>query len=342
MNLNIRNIVNCFLLIVPFSLSLWQFYLITILYIKKIFLLNKIDLLFIILLIPLLTYKFFIYDLYEFFEFMRINYSFFIFYLVFKNVNLNIKHISIILILIHVSEIIAISLNFYDKTTLFGFSDTGFSLGEFKKGEGQDFMFRRPEGIFTNSTQSSVFYFIIFLMTDKKLLKYLLACCVITFFSGTGIIILVSTIFLDKKHLVIKLFGLIIFSIFSLFINKISLEYILYNINYKYELLLTNLKSMNTFNLITGLDKVSYATDFGFEFFLQGYGIYGTLTLLIFVLLNVSKKNNIYLFYILVGSIVHYPLISKALGALLFGYILSMKKEYNLRLNSKLRISEDP
>ena len=179
-------------------------------------------------------------------------------------------------------------------------------------------------------------------MTDKKLLKYLLACCVITFFSGTGIIILVSTIFLDKKHLVIKLFGLIIFSIFSLFINKISLEYILYNINYKYELLLTNLKSMNTFNLITGLDKVSYATDFGFEFFLQGYGIYGTLTLLIFVLLNVSKKNNIYLFYILVGSIVHYPLISKALGALLFGYILSMKKEYNLRLNSKLRISEDP
>ena len=178
---SVNSFFNLFLFISPISVSLWQFYLIPILFIKKILKIDRIVVFFIFLMLPVIIYKLINLNTIQSIEYLRIYYSFIVFYLLFKNVYINFNIVSLILIFIHCCEVLFLILGISDKNTLFGFSTYGFTFFNYE--------ISRPVGIFTNSTMSSAFYFIVFLLTKNTILKILMIICTLTFFSGTTFVI---------------------------------------------------------------------------------------------------------------------------------------------------------
>jgi hypothetical protein len=310
-----------FIVTTPFTVSLWQFYLLIILRLKKIFIFNNSDIYFMIFIIPYLYYKYTLFGLYVY-EYIRIYFAFFLFYLIFRHININFNILSKILIVIHVLEIIAITFN-VEPLGLFNIQgvNTGFILF------GEDF--RRPVGIFTNATMSASAYVVILSLTTNKLVRWFMILTIVTYFSGTAIIAL-FIYFISKNFSLTKLLvGLLLFIVLSLksSLNKISVNNIIFNVELKIRIFFDIINNMEMHELLFGSNEQHYLADFGFSLFLSSYGVYGIIVILAFVVSKMNKDNNITILISLFVSFAHYPFTALALGALLLGVILSRNKE---------------
>ena len=285
-----------------------------ILRLKKLFIINRNENLFIILTIIFLYYKYtrigdFIYD------YMMMYFTFILFYLVFRNFRINMNILSIILVLIHYLDVVSVYTSIIVPFGMFIYEKDSFIIfGN---------LIPRPLGIFTNSTMTSVFYFIMITLTPNKMIRLLLMSCVITFFSGTGIIMLFGYIIFLNFSFIKLVIALPIFILASQAIGKISLMYIAYNITSKYELLLNTLSEMKTHELLFGIDRMRTLSDFGFLQFLSAYGICGMLLIGFFFISKINPENRLPLILIIFVSFIHYPFTAYALGSLVLGYVLS-------------------
>ena len=328
MKLNSNQIFCILLIITPFTISLWQFSLLVVAYFNRLFSINKNDCIFILLLTPLFIHKFILLTIYEFANYLYYSFSFLLFYFIFRNIKINFNHISLIMIVFHILELISIYVfNLSGGMTSFTSSNNVFSIfGE---------NFRRPEGIFTNSTQSSIFYIFLFLFSNDKLIKSSLILCIFTFFSGSGIILFVTSVFVTQHIKLIFKLGLVVFALFlSMFINKISYGYILFNLKLKYELLLKYLNSTEIMCFFFGNDVSINFSDFGLIYLLDTYGLYGLIIIIAYSLIIVDKYNYNFLIIFFLSSTIHYPLISKILGSLIFGYLLTLNFKKSIIIKS--------
>lgn len=305
----------------PFSVTLWQFYLLIILRLKKLFIFENSDIYFMLFIIPYLYYKYTLFGLYIY-EYIRIYFAFFLFYLIFKNIRINFNTLSKILIVIHVLELIALTFN-VEPLGLFNFKDGLYSVSLF--GEN----FRRPVGIFTNSTMSAGAYIVILTLTTNKLVRWLMILTIVTYFSGTAIIVL-FIYFIYKNFSLTKLFaGLSLFTLLSInsILDKISFNNLTYNVDYKIKIFFDTINNMQMSELLFGSYEQYYLSDFGFSLFISSYGIYGILVILAFIRSKMNKENHMPILITLIFSFAHYPFTAFAFGALLSGIILSRNKK---------------
>lgn len=304
----------------PFSVSLWQFYLLIFLRLRKLFVFEKKDLYFIIFIIPFIYYKYIHLGL-NIFEYLRIYFAFFLFYLIFKKIIINFNTISKILIVIHVFEIIAITFDVDLGLFNLQSAHTRFSLF------GTDF--RRPVGIFANSGMSAGAYVVILTLTTDKYVRLLMTLTIATFFSGTGIIVLFIYLIYNNFNLTKLFVGLLLFTLLSKsnIINKISDAHIMLLLDQKINFLLDQLNKIEIDELLFGSMQLRHLSDFGIELYLSSYGVYGIIVILAFIGSIINKENHIPILITLILSVIHYPFTAYAFGSMLLGIILSRKKE---------------
>ena len=75
-------------------------------------------------------------------------------------------------------------------------------------------------------------------------------------------------------------------------------------------------------------------SDFGLIYLLDTYGLYGLIIIIAYSLIIVDKYNYNFLIIFFLSSTIHYPLISKILGSLIFGYLLTLNFKKSIIIKS--------
>jgi hypothetical protein len=253
----------------------------------------------------------------DIFEYIRIYFSFYLFYRIFNNVRIDVNILSIILIVIHYLEVACIlfdieligvfNYNYADSVNIFG-SPT-----------------LRPRGIFSNSTMSAGAYIIIMTLCSDKFIRLLLITCIITFLSGTAMIVLVLHYILLPKNYLVKIIGTLLLIILSLtgIFYKLSLKNISYNLKYKYDMFMKMILDMDIQEVIIGSKNLHYINDTGIILFFQGYGVYGLIVMSIFIFSKCNYHNKHSIIILVIISLIHYPFTAYAFGALILGLLLN-------------------
>ena len=307
---------------------------------------------------------------------MKFFFGFLIFLIFLKTININKDFIKILRIVLIVSYVYAffdaVMINLFEMTFLHQEVHTAKFFG----------FYTRPPGIAGNSTISSLYILINFLILKKiYLIKFsklefsLIISSIFILFSSAGFISLLAIIFFiiyDPKKInfyinfIFYSMLLLLFLALSLFIDpdiaqKLSLKYILYVLDEKWffvkhvlmsqEIIITKHSDLifadkfltlytqgNCFDAFYGCQSSKYypmtSGDSGFLGLIVTTGYLGLIVfLLIFVsFLNISKKNILYSFFILLISF-HYGFIFFSFGQFLFALILS--KNLNITINDK-------
>lgn len=297
--------------------------------------LGLFDSLFIVYIVTLLLVNFVFSDFVGTLTTFRFYFGFICFYLYFKSGrNFPVNSIFIFLIIIIPAEALLINTivspynmpNFPSEEMTSHFNPGGY---------------QRPYSFGANSSvSSSILVVMLSMIAISNVKKYAVLVCVSIFSSGSGMISLILLLLLKRKKLFfILLFSLFILAlIFSADIFFILDGYISYKISLTYIFFLFEFKLGQISNFFNGFMfyqylfgnvdfiKDGYGGDFGWLYFILGYGYVSFFLLVCFVLSKVNKRNFIPILIALISTF-HYPVIFFLPGQILLGYLMSMKKQ---------------
>lgn len=198
--------------------------------------------------------------------------------------------------------------------------------------------YQRPYSFGGNaSVSSSIFIILLSMVSISSIRKYIAITCVFIFSSGSGLISLFLLYLLKRIRVVLYLLGfisIVIFIFHSSIINyidslglKVNSKYMLFLVEFKLEQMTEHFHGFSQFNYAFGnLEalKEGYGGDFGWLFFVLGFGYVPFIILNIFIL-SKSTKNTIIPIIIAIVSTFHYPVIFFLPGQIILGYLLAQK-----------------
>jgi hypothetical protein len=204
-------------------------------------------------------------------------------------------------------------------------------------------MYQRPYSFGASATVGSSL--LVVLMSMFNVTGWRLVLCIISiisFISGTGLVLLMMILFNRYKKYLLKssIFLFIIFLFTSFYFkeiqisfidriqSKIGLDYIIVLIDLKFSSIISEYKNLDFFQLIFGNPDGFRGGDFGLLAFVLSNGIFG-LTIFVTIIFSFTNKRNLLPMTFILLSSLHYPVIFFLPGQMLFGLILSLK--YNFR-----------
>lgn len=264
----------------------------------------------------------------------RFYFGFFCFYIYFKSgVEFPVKKLLLVVMLIVPLEALLINTiippqsmpNFPDASAFSHFNPGGY---------------QRPYSFSGNaSVSSAIMIQMLTMVSFPQVINMLFFCVVFIFASGVGFLNL-FLVFIMKNIKLLFLFSSIIAIFILIFINsiingldslnlKISSTYILFLIDFKLEQILGLFYGFSWVDYIFGnfsaYDKAGgYGGDFGWLFFILGYGFISFFVLVLYVLSKITSRNMIPLLLMLVITL-HYPVMFFLPGQILIGYLMADK-----------------
>tara|TARA_B100001059_G_scaffold209781_1_gene222958 strand:- start:5071 stop:6072 length:1002 start_codon:yes stop_codon:yes gene_type:complete len=198
--------------------------------------------------------------------------------------------------------------------------------------------YQRPYSFGGNaSVSSSIFVILLSMVSISSIRKYIAVVCVFVFSSGSGIISLFLLFLLKRIRVFLYLLGfisIIIFAFHTSIVNyidslglKVNSRYILFLVEFKLDQVTDHFNGFSQFNYAFGnLEtlKEGYGGDFGWLFFVLGFGYIPFIILNVFIL-SKATKNTIIPIIIAIVSTFHYPVIFFLPGQIILGYLLSQK-----------------
>ncbi|NQX96593.1 MAG: hypothetical protein HRT73_01775 [Flavobacteriales bacterium] len=199
--------------------------------------------------------------------------------------------------------------------------------------------YQRPYSFAGNSAVGSSILVVMLSMSPvSNVVMSLVMGCVFIFSSGSGFFSLILMSLLKKIKLTIIFSGIIFLFLIVFHSNiiefidslglKLNSKYILFLIDFKMEQISSLFYGFSWFELMFGrLDSLlvsGYGGDFGWLYFILGYGFFSFLFILIFILSKATKKNVIPIIIILVSTF-HYPVMFFLPGQILLGYLMAQK-----------------
>lgn len=199
--------------------------------------------------------------------------------------------------------------------------------------------YQRPYSFAANSSvSSSILVVLLSMVTISKFSKYAGIGCIFIFASGSGAMSLMLLGFLKRiKSIAISaIFIILLLIVFSTqiidFIDglgsyKISSGYISFLIEFKTKQLIEHFHGFTSIHYLFGnvnSIKDGYGGDFGWLFFVLGYGFISLFLLISFILSKATKSTLIPIFVALFATF-HYPVIFFLPGQILLGYLMARK-----------------
>ena len=294
--------------------------------------LGLFDCLFTLTLITLLFSNFIFYEPELVLTRFRFYFGFFVFYIFFKSgEGFPFRRFLLLLLIIIPIEAFLINtfISPYDMPNFPNEEATShFNLGGYQ----------RPYSFGGNSSvSSSLLVILLSLVTMSTFRNYLAVICVFIFSSGTGFIVLLVSILLKRiKIIIIGSFSILLLVVLFhsdiiSFIDglglKLNSDYILVIIDFKINQINVFFDGFSTFDYLFGnLDSLEegYGGDFGWMYFVSGYGIISFMILNLFILSKVTKGTFIPILLSILATF-HYPVIFFLPGQIILGYLMAQK-----------------
>ncbi|TMS92554.1 hypothetical protein CWB58_13625 [Pseudoalteromonas sp. S201] len=198
--------------------------------------------------------------------------------------------------------------------------------------------YQRPYSFGGNSSvSSSILVILLSMLTISKITKYAGIVCVFIFSSGSGLMSLMLLSFLKRiKIIAISSIFIIFFLVFfsgqilevvdSLGL-KVNSKYMLFLVDFKLKQLSEHFYGFTFIHYLFGnIDSIKdgYGGDFGWLFFVLGYGFVSFFLLTTFILSKATKSTLIPILIALFATF-HYPVIFFLPGQILLGYLMARK-----------------
>lgn len=199
--------------------------------------------------------------------------------------------------------------------------------------------YQRPYSFGANSSvSSSILVILLSMITISKFSKYAGIGCVFIFSSGSGLMSLILLGFLKRIKIIaiFSIFILILLATFNTqiieFIDahgsyKVSSTYILFLVEFKIKQIVEHFHGFTFIHYLFGnVDSIKdgYGGDFGWLFFVLGYGFISFLFFVSFVLSKATKSTLIPILIALFATF-HYPVIFFLPGQIVLGYLMTKK-----------------
>ena len=290
------------------------------------------DALFLLYIITILFCNFLLVGAFLSLSTFRFYFGFYVFYIFFKSgVDLPIKKIIYFLLLFIPLE--ALLINSVISPHIMPNFPAPEAFSHFSSGG-----YQRPYSFGGNaSVSSSILVIMLSVLSVSRAVKLGVVGCIMLFSSGSGYLSLIFMYLLKYAKYVV------IFSLFLIFllinyrisiINyvdsfgiKLNSRYIIFLIDFKINQTLSMFDDFSLLDILFGKLKVlgdGYGGDFGWLYFVLGYGIISFFTLITFVLSKATKSTLIPLLIALLATF-HYPVIFFLPGQIVLGYLMAGK-----------------
>ena len=201
--------------------------------------------------------------------------------------------------------------------------------------------YQRPYSFAGNSSvSSSILVILLSLVSISFFRKTLAFISVFIFSSGTGLLSLAFLFVMKRIRIflilfILSLFCIVLFSfkliyLFDSFGLKVNSKYILFLIDFKLSQVSYHFNGFTVFDFLFGnveaLTK-GYGGDFGWLYYIIGYGLFSFVLLLFFVLSKATKETIIPIVIALFAT-AHYPVIFFLSGQIVLGYLMSLKYRF--------------
>lgn len=299
---------------------------------------SNMDFLFLCGLTLLLMFQISINDLSAVIIDLRFYWGWIIFYFIFKANVVNQKIFNDALVLLSVLTLVEAALinTVMPASTLPNFPDIATSPGDFVS-EG---FYQRPYSFGANATVgSSLLVTLMALCNVQGWRLWLSGLAVLVFVSGTGIFALLLLLLVRYRPLIIKtalpLFSILlcviflaekISPLFELFARKTGSDYLKFLIDFKSTQILNAYENIDAYMLIFGTPDWSRGGDFGFLTFMASNGFFGFLLFLLIIFSRINR-NNAFPLFLIVATSFHYPVLFFLPGQMIFGLLLSIRKD---------------
>lgn len=301
--------------------------------------LSKMDFLFLCGIISLLMAQLVIKEPSAIFIDLRFYWGWIIFYFIFKANVVNEKMLGNAFVLLCVITLVeAILINsVISAITLPNFPVADASMTDFAIPGN----YQRPYSFGASATVGSSL--LVVLMAISKVRGWRLWLGVFTVFvfaSGTGIFILLLFLLVKYPKWMMKASFLLMLAtlvmgyflpqqtsdLFNLYNSKIGPEYLEFLIDFKLSQINEYIDALDTYMIFFGGLGEYRGGDFGFLAFILANGILGLLLFLMILFYRTNKKNRFPIFLIVLSSF-HYPVMFFLPGQMIFGWLLSNRKD---------------
>lgn len=290
-------------------------------------------------LILLFIFQLFIKDPFSILKDFRFYWGWVIFYFIFKANVIDQKIFNTVLVILSVVTLAeAVLINtVISAQVLPNFPTLEAGLTEFVGNED----YQRPYSFGASATVSSSLLVLLMAICNVQGWRFALSVlAVLVFISGTGTLALLLLLLLKYRPLIIKSFLplilLLLLSsfffnesmlfIFERFMGKIGPDYLADLADIKTTQLFDSYQNLGIYEYFFGDPNGFRGGDFGVLAFVLANGFFGLLLFLAAILSCVNKVNAFPLFLI-VGTSFHYPVLFFLPGQMMFGWLLSIKKD---------------
>jgi len=255
---------------------------------------------------------------------IRFFWGFLVFYLVFKSgIRINTDKLLIVLAVVTIVEAVLVN------TVILAETMPNYPSDDAAPHFAEPGTYQRPYSFGGSASVTSVILVALLSVSrlgwrEKGIVFIAICACM----SGSGYLVL-TIYFLTKvpPFVLVAIIPALFFLIYSGIIQKISVEYIYFLIDFKLAQIMSELP-MNS--LLLGIPLVKgvkgLGGDFAFLSFFVFSGFVGVFFLVLVILMNLNKRNWLPLLILIAGTI-HYGVLFFLPGQLVFGYFLSLRPE---------------